>query len=129
MSIVGKINDIHLFVEANKDNDAGKNFANALKLLAVQAIRYGISSRAWEEYMTEFAKEGVAPNEVVNPLKLKRLMGEDNVFNATHYAEETLSYIAANATCDVGTTVGTRNGLTPPMRFNLDVGFVPPNPS
>ncbi|MEP6900754.1 MAG: hypothetical protein ABJA66_03330 [Actinomycetota bacterium] len=122
MSIMETINELHNFVEANKDNDGGKKRARDIKMLAVTAIRYGMKSRDWQEYMKEFAKEG----ESVNPLKLKRLIGEDEAFNKTEWSYETLAYIAANATCDVTTTVGTGNGLTTDMKNNLDDGFAPP---
>src|SRR5262245_12963261 len=116
MSIIGKINEIHLFVDANKDNEEGQRRARDLKMLAVKAIRFGLKSRDWEAYMREFAKEGEAPDETVNAAKLQRLIGEDPAFNNTEWWDETLAYIAANATCDVTTTVGTNNGLTIKMK-------------
>ncbi len=120
MSIINKISDIHQFVEDNKQNETGKKRARELKLLAVSAIRFGMKSRDWEEYMKEFAKED---DNTVNPQKLRRLIGEDEAFNKTEWSYETLAYIAANATCDVTTTVGTGNGLTDEMKNNLDDGF------
>jgi len=123
---MGKINEIHQFVEDNKENDAGKKRARDLKMLAVNAIRFGLKSRDWEEYMKEFAKEGKDGSETINPRKLRRLIGDDDAFNSTEWGYETLAYIAANSTCDVTTTVGTGNGLTDSMKRNLDDGFAAP---
>jgi hypothetical protein len=54
---------------------------------------------------------------------LRRLTGLDGAFNETEWGTESLAYLVANSTCDVGTTGRTVRNMVETMVLNLDYGL------
>jgi|SRR5437868_5085716 hypothetical protein len=91
----------------------GKDFQDkAIKaVLAGKIGPDGKVTKDWHEYMLL---------HVSNPTQLRRLRGEDEVFNALPYARKVLAYILGNGTCSVDTRARTIANLDEEMIFNLD---------
>lgn len=123
MKIIDKLNQIHQEMSADPDGSVG--FGNRLQKLSCMAVRGGIDSRAWTNYMKLFAS---------NPDQLRRLCGEDEAFNDTLYGLNSLSYMGGNGNCGIDTVgapiaagadpraVGTARFMTTEMIDGLDAG-------
>ena len=94
MNIVGNIEAQRAFI-LNDEAGAGFTRAEDIAAAALDAIRHGMDSPEWEEFMKYYAKTGE---------ELDRLCGREKDFNDTAWGRMTPTYIAANALCTVRTT-------------------------
>lgn len=103
----------------HKDDGEGLARAKQLQALAIKAMFAGIKSRDWETYMREIAD---IENPADGPKQLRRLIGEDQDYMETPWANETLAYLVANATCTAQTFMrgGTLFNLSDDMIADLD---------
>jgi len=91
-------------VEEMKKNPilAGQNLG-----LAMAAMRDGINSRAWEFYMTQFARD---ENGALDKEQLARLMGTDNTLGDP-VLDRKRCYLISNAICGMSTITTTGVGV------------------
>lgn len=68
--------------------------------MAIDAIRDGVKSSAWEFYMTQFARDD---NGIVDPAKLARLTGRDNTLGDA-ILDRQRAYLIGNAFCTMSST-------------------------
>lgn len=94
MNITGNIEAQRDFILKDPEG-AGKTRAEDIAKAAILAIKKGMNSDEWREFMSYYAKSGD---------ELNRLCGLDQDFNDTHWGRMTPTYIAANALCTVRTT-------------------------
>lgn len=122
MKITDKIRTNNQFMIDNQENGEGLARAKQLQGLAIKAMFNGIRSRDWETYMRQIAD---MDNPDVGPRQLRRLLGEDPDYMDTQWANETLAYLVANATCTSQTFMrgGTLFNLSEDMIGDLDAGF------
>jgi hypothetical protein len=123
MKIIDKLIMIHQAMAADPDGQAA--FGDRLQKLSCMAVRKGMDSRAWSDYMKLFAS---------NPDQLRRLCGEDEAFNETLYGLNSLAYMGGNGGCGIDTVgapmpagadaraVGTARFMTTEMIDGLDAG-------
>ncbi len=114
MKIIEKIDLIHEFIK-NDPTGAGATVASEIQRLSTRAIRNGVQSEHWKDYMCIFAS---------NPAQLQRLIGNDNDYNQTAWGDISLAYVTANGMCGVGTTTGTRKNLPEQLVEGLDEGLL-----
>lgn len=106
MKIGDKIDRIHEFVST----PAGAGKGIELQEQASEAIKGGITSGAWEVFMSNFAS---------NPAQLQRLIGKD-AFIDKPWGLISLAYLPANAMCGTSTTANTRRNMPPQFMEALD---------
>jgi len=111
MKIIEKIEKIKVAIENDPEGNA--SLGERLRKYGCLAVQQGINSRAWQEYMRIFAS---------NPDQLKRLIGEDETFNASLWGPTTLAYLVANGCCGIDTGGNTRRGMSEAMEEVLDSG-------
>lgn len=98
--------------DVDNNGEAGRELARSLGRLATDAIRYGMGSTAWRDYMSNFA---------TTPQQLDRLWGRETAFNNTEWGYRSLAYMVANSTCTVESLpTGVINGFEPEMIANLN---------
>ncbi len=86
------IENIRQKVKDEKADPSGA-VAEDVRMKAVEAIRGGIESGAWEKYMSMFA---------TTPQQLARLKGADDA-GGDPYMRIALTYLVANGVCGAGT--------------------------
>ena len=91
-----------------------RQLAHYLQKLALAAIKAGINSREWKEYMACFAS---------NQQQFERLIGRDEAFNRTSYGMGVLAYMVADSTCGSTTDTWVGRLMTKEMRDGLDSGL------
>lgn len=99
-TIKQKILDDHTGIMSEPDPVVQEKLSNDVGKIAVLAMKDGIRSRAWADYMRRY---------VDNSDQLKRLCGEDDEFNKNPWAERCLAYIVSNTIC----TFTSRRGEIP----------------
>lgn len=111
MKIIDKLTAIR--TEMANDPQGNAALGDKMQKYSCLAIHQGSKNWAWHEYMRMFAS---------NDDQLKRLLGDDDDFNATVWGQKTLAYIVAAGVCGINTvgTVGGGAGLTTTMRNGLD---------
>jgi hypothetical protein len=69
--------------------------------LAMAAMRDGIRSDAWQQYMTQFVEQN-PPGKPVDPDQLARLMAKDGTLG-DHVLDRQRAYLVANSICGPST--------------------------
>jgi hypothetical protein len=102
--------DITKNIEGVKDKIVAGNLglARDISLEATEAIMSGIGSAAWNTLMKRFASDDD---------QLRRLSGNDEVFNRFIWAKTCLAYIAGDANCGEPTTMTGLGGTMMSMRL------------
>lgn len=124
-TIKQKILDDHKRIMDETDPEVQEKLAEDVGKLAIQALKDGMRSRAWANYMKLY---------IENSDQLKRLCGEDEDFNKEPWGERCLAYIVSNTVCTITTrrspismenssmpNEGTLNYMDDKMKDALDV--------
>lgn len=77
--------------------------------LAMAAMRDGIRSDAWQQYMTQFVEQS-PPGKPVDPDQLARLMAKDGTLG-DHVLDRQRAYLVANSICGPSTVDGMDFGV------------------
>jgi hypothetical protein len=77
--------------------------------LAMAAMRDGIRSDAWQQYMTQFVEQN-PPGKPVDPDQLARLMAKDGTLG-DHVLDRQRAYLVANSICGPSTVDGMDFGV------------------
>ena len=110
MSIVKSIKDKSTDIRKNWCT-TGKQKAEQLQDLGMKAIRGGITSTDWRNYMNEFA---------TNEAELLRLTGQDPAYMQKVWGPPSLAYIVANGICTQFSFANTVRDMDEEMLAGID---------
>jgi len=114
MKIADKIREITTFISENEEGE-GPEIARNLQQKAALAMRHGMESQEWEDYMREFA---------TNSAQLQRLKGQDSMMNEV-WGLSALAYIVGNGVCTMVSRANTIREMEADMISGLDRNLSP----
>lgn len=115
MKILDNLKRVHTAVVLDTYNGGKLQLGDRIKNLALKAMKNGIDTPEWREYMSLFAD---------NPEQLEHLSVEQETDPG--YLRQFRGYIIGNSLCDAATDTKTGNRITEDIDLNVPA-YVDPN--